>query len=30
MVSLVDGDVAEDVLVRDDDAWTRGRIDRIG
>jgi hypothetical protein len=30
LVSLVDGAVAEDVLIRGDDGWTRGRIDRIG
>jgi len=30
LLSLVDGSVVEDVLVRGDDGWTRGRIDRIG
>jgi ABC-type phosphate/phosphonate transport system ATPase subunit len=30
LVSIVDGTVAEDELTRADDAWTRGRIDRIG
>jgi predicted ABC-type transport system involved in lysophospholipase L1 biosynthesis ATPase subunit len=29
-VSLVDGAVAEDEMPSGDDAWTRGRIDRIG
>lgn len=30
LVTLVDGSVAEDELISGDDAWTRGRIDRIG
>ena len=30
LVSLVDGAVADDVVMGSDDAWTRGRIDRIG
>ena len=30
LVSLVDGAVADDVLMLGDDSWTRGRIDRIG
>jgi ABC-type lipoprotein export system ATPase subunit len=30
LVTIVDGEVAEDVLMPADDAWTRGRIDRIG
>jgi putative ABC transport system ATP-binding protein len=30
LVTLIDGAVADDVLVRGDDGWTRGRIDRIG
>ena len=29
-VSLVNGAVAEDEMANGDDAWTRGRIDRIG
>jgi predicted ABC-type transport system involved in lysophospholipase L1 biosynthesis ATPase subunit len=29
-VSLVDGIVIEDEIISGDDAWTRGRIDRIG
>jgi putative ABC transport system ATP-binding protein len=29
-VSLADGTVAEDEIASGDDAWTRGRIDRIG
>jgi putative ABC transport system ATP-binding protein len=29
-VSLADGAVAEDEIASGDDAWTRGRIDRIG
>src|SRR5262245_1459857 len=30
LVRLADGRVIEDELTRGDDAWTRGRIDRIG
>jgi predicted ABC-type transport system involved in lysophospholipase L1 biosynthesis ATPase subunit len=30
LITVADGAVADDVLVRDDDGWTRGRIDRIG
>jgi hypothetical protein len=30
LVTLTDGAVADDVLLRGDDDWTRGRIDRIG
>jgi putative ABC transport system ATP-binding protein len=30
LVTLIDGAVVDDVLVRGDDGWTRGRIDRIG
>jgi ABC-type methionine transport system ATPase subunit len=30
LVSLRDGVVVEDELIEGDDAWTRGRIDRIG
>ena len=30
LVTLVDGVVAGDELVSGDDAWTRGRIDRVG
>jgi putative ABC transport system ATP-binding protein len=30
LVTLMDGALVDDVLVRGDDGWTRGRIDRIG
>jgi putative ABC transport system ATP-binding protein len=30
LITIVDGAVVDDVLVRGDDGWTRGRIDRIG
>jgi ABC-type methionine transport system ATPase subunit len=30
LVRVVDGAVVEDVLISDDDGWTRGRVDRIG
>lgn len=30
LVSLLDGAIAEDMLIPDDDDWTSGRVDRIG
>jgi ABC-type methionine transport system ATPase subunit len=30
LVRIADGAVVEDVLIGDDDGWTRGRVDRIG
>jgi len=30
LVTLTDGALADDMLMRGDDGWTRGRVDRIG
>jgi putative ABC transport system ATP-binding protein len=30
LIRIADGAVVEDVLISDDDGWTRGRVDRIG